>query len=355
MNRRQFLTVSSATLGALGVPVALTARSASSAERRRFVFVLAHGGWDPTCVLADTSDHPQIDRDSRSQRARVRDLTWVSHPDRPVVDQFMSNHADDIVVFNGIWVHPDGHELSTATLLTGSPTGTEPDWGAAIGATQRSLFRVPHLVVDGPSFPGSDHALVRRLGVDGLIRTAQTAVKGMVPERAPSLEDQVDLAVKALSLGVARCVTIAYRGMEISSYGWDTHAHNNAIQSQLWERLFVGLTRLRHGLEAAPGPSGGTLADETVVVVMSEMGRAPGQNALGGKDHWPWTSAMWVGKGIHGGRVLGGFDGDLRGLPPRRADPRRSAVLTAPSLGAALMSIASSHARADLPNASHDT
>jgi uncharacterized protein (DUF1501 family) len=39
---------------------------------------------------------------------------------------------------------------------------------------------------------------------------------------------------------------------------------------------------------------------------VSEMGRTPLLNATGGKDHWPVTSALLLGGGVPGGRVLGG-------------------------------------------------
>ncbi|MFT4628878.1 MAG: hypothetical protein ACI8PZ_007574, partial [Myxococcota bacterium] len=47
------------------------------------------------------------------------------------------------------------------------------------------------------------------------------------------------------------------------------------------------------------------------VAVVSEMTRAPSANHRGGKDHWPYTSAMVVGAGVRGGRTLGGTDDRL--------------------------------------------
>jgi uncharacterized protein (DUF1501 family) len=47
---------------------------------------------------------------------------------------------------------------------------------------------------------------------------------------------------------------------------------------------------------------------ETVIAVVSEMGRTPKLNGDEGKDHWPVTSAMLIGTGIGGGRVLGATD-----------------------------------------------
>ena len=70
---------------------------------------------------------------------------------------------------------------------------------------------------------------------------------------------------------------------------------------------------LRSSLAAEPAIGGGTQLDRTTIVVCSEMGRAPGLNDASGKDHWSWTSAMLVGDGVAGDRVVGGFDGLFAG------------------------------------------
>ncbi len=51
------------------------------------------------------------------------------------------------------------------------------------------------------------------------------------------------------------------------------------------------------------------LLDETLVVVMSEMGRTPKINPRAGRDHWTFCySAMLAGAGIRGGTVYGESD-----------------------------------------------
>ena len=61
-------------------------------------------------------------------------------------------------------------------------------------------------------------------------------------------------------------------------------------------------------LHSTPGTVGTTLADETTVVVQSEMGRTPQLNATNGKDHWPYTSLMMLGPGLTTDRVVGAFN-----------------------------------------------
>src|SRR5439155_26387707 len=49
--------------------------------------------------------------------------------------------------------------------------------------------------------------------------------------------------------------------------------------------------------------------DETLVVVMSEMGRTPRINGNAGRDHWTFCYSMWfAGAGIRGGSVAGESD-----------------------------------------------
>ena len=52
------------------------------------------------------------------------------------------------------------------------------------------------------------------------------------------------------------------------------------------------------------------LLDETLVVVMSDMGRTPQVNASSGRDHWTYAySVLFAGAGIRGGTVHGVTDG----------------------------------------------
>jgi hypothetical protein len=52
------------------------------------------------------------------------------------------------------------------------------------------------------------------------------------------------------------------------------------------------------------------LLDETLVVMMGEMGRTPKINAAGGRDHWTFCySIVLAGAGIRGGSIYGASDG----------------------------------------------
>ena len=160
--------------------------------------------------------------------------------------------------------------------------------------------------------------------------------------QSASFEDQARVAAQALQLGVSRSVSLAYTG-GISGFGWDTHADNDAQQASLYEGLFSGLLALMATLQATPGRVAATLAEETTVVVLSEMGRTPALNPVLGKDHWPYTSVMMIGPHVTGDRVVGGFDEAFYGQPvdpgTGEVDPA-GPVLSAEAVGATLLALA---------------
>jgi uncharacterized protein (DUF1501 family) len=50
------------------------------------------------------------------------------------------------------------------------------------------------------------------------------------------------------------------------------------------------------------------IRDQLVLVNQSQMGRTPNYYAGNGKDHWSIGSAMFLGRGIKGNRVIGSTD-----------------------------------------------
>ncbi len=85
---------------------------------------------------------------------------------------------------------------------------------------------------------------------------------------------------------------------------WDTHARNFPILKEYLLPYFnLAFTALMEDLDASG------LLSETLVVVMSEMGRTPRLNAEGGRDHWTHCySVMFAGAGIRGGPIYGASD-----------------------------------------------
>src|SRR6188472_3126234 len=112
-------------------------------------------------------------------------------------------------------------------------------------------------------------------------------------------------------------------GLEVAfaeSTGWDTHVNQGSDNGQLAGRL----DDLARGLEALTRDLGDRMAD-TVILTMSEFGRAASENGNGGTDHGHGNAMMLIGGPVKGGRVYGRWPG-LR--PEQRYEARDLAVTT---------------------------
>jgi uncharacterized protein (DUF1501 family) len=132
--------------------------------------------------------------------------------------------------------------------------------------------------------------------------------------------------------------------MKFKENTWDTHQDNMVLQSENFASLFNYLLVLMDTLAVNPGTSAGaTLADETLVVVLSEMGRTPQLNSEAGRDHWPCTSMLLVGPGVAGGRVIGEYDDFFYGGPIDATSGESSSdgmFMTSANVGASLIQLA---------------
>ena len=97
----------------------------------------------------------------------------------------------------------------------------------------------------------------------------------------------------------------------IQSHGWDTHQN-------MWDRAYMpNLYVLCNELDTAVGclvedlKAAGKL-DETLIVMMGEFGRTPGDlNGVGGRDHHKDAmSALMMGGGVAGATIIGATDAE---------------------------------------------
>lgn len=385
--------------GALLVPVrrALAADTGSTSHLK-VLFVVNYGGWDPTRVFASEFGNAAVDMEREAEVGQVGGVSFVDHPDRPSVRTFFERHHARSLVINGVLVPSIAHENCLKLQMTGTTSDGASDWPAILAAQAADRYPIPHLVVAGPSFPGDLGGVVSRTGssgqlaglLDGSILSwsdvptraagarAEAVMDRYLQRRAAAVTDaarfardlelatayegaldqalslkaldgvmdfgsaasfaaQARLAVDALGEGVSRCATVSY-----SLYGWDTHVANDLYQSANFEGLFGELLALLDRLAERPGEVSPTLADETLVVVLSEMGRTPKLNDGEGKDHWPYTSVLMVGPAISGDRVVGGFDPLYYGEPVDPASGEVSdagSLLSSAALGASLLEL----------------
>ena len=381
LSRRNFGVACGATLAAFGI-------GATNSTSKRFLFVHAMGGWDPLCVFAPMYDSSSIQMEADSAPKTVKNFNLVDSPNRPSVVPFFEKWGDQTLLINGLSTQSVNHETCQVVALTGATSDGGTDWPTILAAEEEAGYYMPHLVLGGPSFAGDSSVYVSR--AEGLVQpavngeilemldmpfelpsqgarrsvddylakraaalagggvpmakiyeTAVTRSKALVdanvinfPE-AESLRDQGMNAIQALSDNVARCATIS------AGFEWDTHA-DNSLQSQNYEALFTDLDAVLDRLQSTNTADGARLADETVVVVLSEMGRTPAYNATMGRDHWPYTSALVIGPGITGNRTIGGYT-DLYagiGVDPKSGElDNTRAGIGAKTLGATLLAL----------------
>ena len=364
INRRQFLGTLAGAAAMLGIPGATLAQANTE---RRFIFVFAAGGWDPLCVFAPLFGSRAVDMETEAEPMTIGGFNLVDHPGRPSVRRFFETHGNRTVVFNGISTRSIAHDVCTFVAMTGSSSGSESDWPSIIGHDALGRYNMPSLVLDGPTLPGNLEVAVARGGngllgplingdivyygedsqggpegragtlIDrfvarrteriqnelktaharGLAKDLDTSLRqgvhlkrdqGALPfERAYDFRGRLQMAVAALSQGLSRTVTLTDDGF------WDTH-EDNSPQTELFENLFGGLDELMLALATTNGPEGNPLSQDTVVVVLSEMGRTPKFNFTDGRDHWPYTSAMIIGQDIAGGREIGAYNSEFSGI-----------------------------------------
>ena len=395
--RRQFLQ-RLAALAPLGlVPALLGDRLASAlvplAVKKRFVFVVNRGGWDPLTVFAPLFGRSQIAMPALAEAATAHGVPYVASVQRPSVSSFFDTFGGRCLLVHGLSVRSVSHEVCEFTMMTGHATGDVSDHGSRLAERDPDVA-LPHLVLSGPTYPGPLSALVARSGATGqlqelisgelrlrsdqsttglttpasrlvndfvLRRSRAAADAGPSPRRAAIVEalgraerladlrydvsfksdgsfpSQLDIALQVLSRGIAQCVTVS------PPLAWDSHTDSDNQQSPLFESLFAGLNTFMARLQSTQDTTGRNLSENTVVVVLSEMGRTPQLNSDQGRDHWPYTSAMLIGPGLTGGRVVGGYDDGYSGLGIDPAtgelDPKRPATTPA-QLGATLLALA---------------
>jgi hypothetical protein len=97
-------------------------------------------------------------------------------------------------------------------------------------------------------------------------------------------------------------------------FDWDSHYRNADKQKSSNQSFTKILNKFLKELHERKNEHG-TLADQTLVVIASELGRFPVINGNLGKDHWPETSLMFVGPHVKQGTVWVPTGKFMEGLP----------------------------------------
>ncbi|HTE19431.1 MAG TPA: DUF1501 domain-containing protein [Armatimonadota bacterium] len=110
------------------------------------------------------------------------------------------------------------------------------------------------------------------------------------------------MARRLVEAGV-RFVTVHYECCD--GYSWDSHVHSDDVKNHLMPTTDQAAAALLADLDERG------LLDETLVVMLGEMGRTPKANGRWGRDHWSTLfPALIAGGGVRGGVCHGSSDAD---------------------------------------------
>ena len=373
-SRRSFLAGGAAAIGAVALPSIAGRHALAAPAPKHLVTVFASGGWDTTYALDPKPGVPGIDAPTDGEVTLFGDLPIYTSASRPAVAGFFAKYAGITAVVNGIQVRAINHPDCSKRILTGTQSEANADMGsiaawelgrdrpapylvlgpsavsgplASIAARAGSVNQVRSLLDPAAALPKTAAFVTERYAPDG---EEAALLKAFVQKRANRMRElrgvtgynadryadflsalerrdvlrgfsdgfgddftftldvreQIKLGLDAIERGVCWSVHL-----EQAFATWDTH-QDNSRQNDMHQDLFDALTLLGDQLAARPGSGGGSMLDETVVTVISEMGRTPRMNDQLGKDHWPVTSALVFGGGVRGGRVLGRTDDQLQ-------------------------------------------
>ena len=368
LSRRHLLSLAPAGLlipGRIG--------QSASASERRFLFIFAEGGWDTSYAFSPLFDSPHVDMPAETVAAEIGGIPFVDHPDIPAFRRFLEDYSSQTCIINGVEVRAVAHDICQRLIMTNSSVQGTDDWASILAGHAVTAPIAPLLHISGPSFAAQYSSSVVRIGTTGQLAAlldgsalsdsaipvtpASSIAESLEDARAIAradqylasvgagrggrigaevallesrmgefsgyagqlsttnsldLIDQLTVPLSFLSSGAARCAMVSYRSWDGVFNGWDTHEEND-LQAPHFEELFSALQLTMDTLASTPGLSGGTLADEITIVVLSEMGRTPKLNSVNGKDHWTFTSAMLLGAGVAGGQVIGEYSDEQLG------------------------------------------
>jgi uncharacterized protein (DUF1501 family) len=368
---RRDLLKNSAALAALAAIGWTPDMARAAVGERKFIFFFASGAWDTTTVFDPHYGTDYIDMDPDTQMKSVRNLNYTGSQDRPNIERFFRRWGRRTAIVNGLDAHSVGHDSGRKLTMTGTSASSYSDWPTTLAANGKGEYPLPHLVFSGPNYPGTNGSAVVRAGGGTLLDLIDSSIHGSADNPTPTFDapadsmidafvhrrlakfaaekelsggegarrsesylnnlnrameiegrqfeaglsnlgnSMVDQAIKAsemMRLGLTRTAMIGIPG------GWDCHG-GVQVNAPQFENFFQAIDLLMDHLATTPGLSTPWLIDEVTVVALSEFGRTPRLNGGGGKDHWPFTSAMLVGSGVRGGWSLGATDDSLIGLP----------------------------------------
>ena len=215
-----------------------------------------------------------------------------------------------------------------------------PDELASLAKVLRR--RAGDLARSGPGWREAEQTSLYLGEVASFFERVATVPPLVSPERstdyvAQSMAESLDRALWLIEHDLCCGVVL-----DLGLLGWDTHIRNESKQGEMnghFARLFDEYMTELHERKNGHG----LLAERTVTLVGSELGRFPRQNDMLGKDHLPQTSFLLAGPGLRRGRSFGKTGRRMEGLPLAYANGDPAAAGRVPVLddvGATMLHLA---------------
>jgi uncharacterized protein (DUF1501 family) len=363
--RRDFLKACAAV--GLGLAFPFRPKAARAAEKKDepyggpyYVVFNASGGWDTTYLMdpkgVNGINRLYADGDILTKGAHKLAPTKKHAQGGMCNEDFYAEFGSELLTLNGLDYSVNNHSPGARYMATGKLDSLAyPTFAALVAACRGSdcplafltfgnysatgnlvaMSRVPYLpslqkIANADAVEGNERApyhdkfaldrieqalreaheasaaqprLPRAERGENMLYAAQVNSKALqrvtqyIPKTIPKerLSQQAEIALASFKAGV--CVSA---NLNIGQF--DSHASNDRDQMKLIPEFLAGIAYLvRRAGELK-------IREQLVVVIQSEMGRTPNYNAGNGKDHWSIGSALFLGRGIKGNRVIGATD-----------------------------------------------
>jgi hypothetical protein len=229
-------------------------------------------------------------------------------PDCPIAFLTFGNYSatGNLVAMSRVPYLPSLRRIASPDFIEGNERAPYHDPFAA--------DRIEEALREEHAAAGARPRLPRAERGENMLFAAQSSSKALarvtryIPKTVPKerMAQQAEIALASFKAGV--CVSA---NLTIGQF--DSHANNDPDQMKLIPEFLAGIAYLvRRAGELK-------IREQLVVVVQSEMGRTPTYNAGNGKDHWSIGSALFLGRGIKGNRVVGATDEKQFAVP---VDPK---------------------------------
>jgi hypothetical protein len=368
-------TVGLGGLGSCGVLGPLAAKLLAQSEST-FPYILTvycSGGWDQTMVFDNKIGKADIAQEAGAYAdVGLGDIPFVSHPNRPSVNDFFSSYGKNAIIVNGLYCQSLSKDLALQSMLGCIPVryNRPVDWMSYYAYSLNAGAPIPHAVIGAPFMPGDfptasfnitknyleqlGQAIPATESLGSAGETALSTFRGKVFEhslkRSPAKSrdgDKINALATAFTRSKAAAAAISSAANKVGPQGsdsdfvhhgklalelfaqgyaqsatiqagsdneWATEQSHYQKQNISYETLFFGLnTLLSEALTKG-------VDKNLILIVMSERGRSPfltnpvtGKSGTG-KSAWPYTSTLLWGKGLTGGKVVGSTDSLLRGI-----------------------------------------